>query len=67
MGYHNNEETTKNAIRDACRFINDRSRLEHGLRIALDHVGMSEHKISIIINDIKSSNFDSLNIELNQY
>jgi SOS response regulatory protein OraA/RecX len=61
MGYHSNEETTKIAIKDACRFINDRSRIEHGLRLALDHIGISKQNQDSIINDIRSSNFDSLN------
>jgi hypothetical protein len=61
MGYHNNEETTKKAIRDANRFINDRARLEHALRQALVALGVSDSgTLTDIISDVKSANFESL-------
>jgi hypothetical protein len=61
MGYHNNEETTKKAIRDANRFINDRSRLEHALRLALKGLGIADSgPQETIISEVKSANFDSI-------
>jgi SOS response regulatory protein OraA/RecX len=60
MGYHSNELTTKKAVNDAQRFINDRSRLEHGLRIALKKLGASDLEQDKIVSDIKASHFDSI-------
>jgi hypothetical protein len=61
MGYHNNEETTKKAIRDANRFINDRARLEHALRQTLIALGISDSgALTDIIIDVKSANFERL-------
>jgi SOS response regulatory protein OraA/RecX len=61
MGYHSNEETTKKAINDAQRFINDRARLEHALRIALKKLSVSDCDQEKIISDVRSCNFDSIN------
>lgn len=62
MGYHNNEETTKKAIRDANRFINDRARLEHALRQTLVALGINDSgTLTDLINEVKSANFERLN------
>jgi hypothetical protein len=60
MGYHANEEATKQCIKDAQRFINDRARLEYGLRIALQKLGVRDEEQNKIVQDVRSNNFDSL-------
>jgi hypothetical protein len=62
MGYHNNEETTIKAIRDANRFINDRARLEHALRQTLVALGVNDSStLTGIIHEVKLANFERLN------
>jgi hypothetical protein len=62
MGYHNNEETTKKAIRDANRFINDRARLEHALRQTLIALGITDSgTLTDIVSEVKSADFKRLN------
>jgi hypothetical protein len=60
MGYHNNEETTRKAIRDACRFINEKTRLEHALDATLLHLGVPKPKRLGVIQDVKGCDFRSL-------
>lgn len=60
MGYHSNEETTKRAVSDACRFINDRARLELALRTALTSLGAPEQQRDAIVADVRAADFRSL-------
>lgn len=60
MGYHSNEATTKKAVNDAQRFINDRARLEQALRLTLDHVGIGSQERDAIVEDVKRNRFVTL-------
>lgn len=66
MGYHANEETTKKAVADACRFINDRARLEFALQTTLATLGVCEQQRSKVVTDIKAADFRSLHKLLRQ-
>jgi len=59
MGYHNNEDTTKKAIKDCQKFINDRTRLEYALEYILNNF-CNEEQTNKIITDIKKAKFNSL-------
>lgn len=60
MGYHDNERTTRKAVADACRFINDRERLGFALRLTLSTAGIQGVQQDRIINDVRACQFDSL-------
>jgi len=60
MGYHANEETTKKAVKDAYRFINDRERFKHALRECLSARGIPERQRDEIIKNVRECDFNSL-------
>ena len=66
MGYHQNEETTKQAVQDAQRFINDRERYKYLAQILLDHLGHGDADIIGIIRDASEAKFDRIEQLLNQ-
>jgi hypothetical protein len=61
MGYHNNEDQLKKCVNDAYRFLNDRARLEHALRIALKGLGADASLQDKIVADVRAADFDSIN------
>lgn len=60
MGYHNNEETTKKAVKDAQRFINDRERLRFLSESLLGYLGFSKKTTNSIIESARMANFDEI-------
>ena len=68
MGYHDNEATTKKAVKYACQFINDRERYRYALSQALGALGQSKVNQEKIIEDVRKCDFTSLtNVTENIY
>jgi hypothetical protein len=60
MGYHNNEETTKKCINDACRFINDRERYKYLAQLLMDHMKLSDADIVGLLLKARAADFDGI-------
>jgi hypothetical protein len=60
MGYHNNEETTKKAVNDAQRFINDRERLRFLSASLLGYLGFSKKTTDRIIESARNADFEEI-------
>jgi len=60
MGYHSNEAQAKKFIKDSNRFINDRARLEHALRMTLQSIDVTEENIEAVVKDVRLANFNLL-------
>lgn len=60
MGYHQNEETTKQAIKDSQRFLNDRARYKHALEMCLESMGIDQEDRTAIIENCRNADFDLL-------
>lgn len=60
MGYHNNEQTTKKAVSDAQRFINDRERLRFLSESLLGYLGFSKNSTGRIIDSARNANFEEI-------
>ncbi|MCP5175918.1 MAG: hypothetical protein H6996_12565, partial [Moraxellaceae bacterium] len=64
MGYHDNEETTKKAVEDAVRFINDRERYKYLCQILMDHFGFGDYKITDMLMKARNCQFEDIKIAL---
>ena len=60
MGYHNNEETTKKAISDASRFINDRERYKYLAQLLMDHIGLNDADMVKLLIKARNAEFDKV-------
>lgn len=60
MGYHNNEETTKKAISDASRFINDRERYKYLAQLLMDHIGLNDADMVGLLIKARNAEFDKV-------
>lgn len=60
MGYHSNEESTKKAISDAQRFINDRERYKYLAQLLMDHMGLPDADIVQLLFDARNNKFDKV-------
>lgn len=64
MGYHDNEKTTKKAVEDAVRFINDRERYKYLCQILMDHFGFGDYKITDMLMKARNCQFEDIKIAL---
>jgi len=60
MGYHNNEDTTKKAVSDACKFINDRERYKYLAQLLMDSVGFSDADMVQLLMWARRAEFDKV-------
>mgnify|MGYP003453081360 CR=1 FL=1 len=60
MGYHNNEETTKKAMSDANRFINDRERYKYLAQLLMDHIGLNDADMVGLLTKARNAEFDKV-------
>ena len=60
MGYHNNEETTKQCVKDACRFINDRERYKYLAQLLMDHIGLGDADMVGLLINTRNADFDAV-------
>ena len=56
------QEQKNSSARPFEKMANDRVRLEIGLRKILSTMSLSKEKIDTVINDLKSADFESLNL-----
>lgn len=60
MGYHSNEETTKKAVKDCQRFINDRERLGFLTLSLLGYIGFSKESAERVIQSARQADFSEI-------
>lgn len=60
MGYHNNEETTQKAVKDAQKFINDRERIRYLAECLLGYIGYSHEAADRIIESARACDFTEI-------
>ena len=60
MGYHDAVGENKKLVKDCCKFINQKERLEHALRLALKRANIPEWTHDSIVESAKNCDFAAL-------